>query len=146
MSYFGEELKHKLNRNKAQGKALASGKELAKRTGKSQSQMSRWCSGAQEFIDKDDLALIASTVATSTRDQAELIAAAMKDLGNVPNLPAASRMISVHVGDSPVRLESLDVQVPASRRATYNILARAEAHNPNLRGILDHLAEIFKET
>lgn len=139
MSYFGEELKHQLDRKKI------SGKELAKRTGKSQSQMSRWCSGTQEFIDKKDLALIATTLSSSAKEQAALIGAATKDLANIPGLPVASRMISVHVGDAPVRLESLEVQVPASRRATYNVLARAEVLHPDLRAILDHLAEIFKD-
>ena len=136
MSYIGEKLSEMLKTKKM------SGMTLARKTGISQGQISRWVRGSQVWISKDDLGTIARSLCPAAKDQAELIAAHLRDQADVPQLQAASRSITIHISDKPIRVSEVAVEVPAAFQKTFHTLDLAAVRDHRIADIMNNLAEL----
>ena len=136
MSHFGEKLRETLKSKNM------SGMKLARKTGISQGQISRWTRGSQAWIGKEHLSTIARCITASAAEQAELIAAHLRDEADMPQLQAAARMIGVEISGKPVRQSAVGLEVPTAFLKTFQILAASVVRDHRVAAILNNLAEL----
>lgn len=118
--------------------------ELARRTGIEEATISRWRNGIQISISDEDLEKLARAITSDPKQQAELVAARMRDVCHGPG----AELVSVQIEERTLREEPQPYgqkKLPPKGRDTFNTLADEYISDGDLRDVLDGLANIIRE-
>lgn len=115
--------------------------ELANTTGIDQATISRWRNGLQKSITDEDLSKLSHALAQDRREQAEILAARMKDVGVGPG----SEFIQVLVAGEAITETgtATEKKLSPQMERSFEILRR-HVDDVDLRNIILHLATAFE--
>lgn len=118
--------------------------ELANKTGIDPATITRWKNGEQVSITDEDLVKVAEALSDEPREQAEVVAARMKDVCLGPG----SQLIELHISGSPEMRNSAGpyiVPLPPKVERAFEILREAVTKDKATRDTLIGLANILSK-
>ena len=134
MSYLSTELASILARRKLKGV------DLARRSGLSQSMVSRYLNGEQVYISDDDLEKLLIALTDDGNDRARIIAARMRDVCVGPG----SEQIKIQIGSGPLIQKNAplhyETNLPPKVEDALRAIREAIPRDPDLRDIIISLA------
>lgn len=137
MSYFGTALKEMLDRKSMKANRLAT------LSGVGQPTISRFISGEQDWVSRDDLHAIAESISDDPKDQAELIRARLKDECHGPG----SELLRIEiVGEAEARgpaRTQYQFRLPADLEAHFATLREWVIKDANIRDVIEGLGNLL---
>jgi transcriptional regulator with XRE-family HTH domain len=136
MSYTAEALENLMN---TRGISAA---QLSDRSGIAESKISRWRRADQVFVSEEDHEALAKVLCENDREAASLLGAQLRDRLHGPGAGLIDVSIAERVlRDAPVRYGT---KLPPDLDEAFEVLRTSVMHDPQLRRILEALADMFR--